>query len=495
MQDARKARRFFEHAEIASQSRNYDFAMDHYISGLRFDPDNLKRHQELRETALKRKSTGGKPAGMMGIPKIGDSPVDKMLTAEKEWAMDPSSPKLLLAAINAGLAAQAKIDEEKLAADASGAKTDITIDMLNLNDVVYWMAKQCLDVIYASPKPDYRHYMALVEIFHKLFNHNDEACDKAIEANKRAVKLNPDNGDLMMSLKNLEAEIYTRRNTSTKKGGFRDNLLDAKGQADIQADITTSGVGLDNLIDRRRKEYQEDPENLEMLQKLVEILIKKEDLDCEKEAIQLLMKAHEQTKEYRHRMRAADIQMQQFNRVVAELKKRVEESQKAEDKEIHNKIRSKQLKFELEHFTERAAQYPTDMKVRFELGKRQWKAQMFDEAIASFQGAKNDPKSRSEANYHLGLCYGKKEWLDESVEAFEAAMDGHQFEDDRLGKEIRYELMLSLARAAKAENSIDKAEKAQKIASNLLQIDINYRDIREKIDVVRGIVKKLKGQG
>lgn len=494
-QDPRKARRFFEHAEIAAQARNYDFAMDHYISGLRFDPDNLQRHQELRETALKRKSTGGKGPGLMGIPKVGDTAVDKMLTAEKEWAMDPSSPKLLLNAIHAGMAAQAKADELAPPPAANGAPPEdsamgMTITGLHLHEVIFWLAEQCLDVIYAGAKPDAKNYIALVEVFTKLGR-----TDKAIEACKRAVQLDPDNRDLILALRDLDAKQYSEQHTSTKKGGFRENLSNAKGQAEIQADITSTGVGVDDLIAKRRAEWQADPDNLDLIQKLVDTLLKKEDLATEKEAIGLLIKAYEATQEYRYRTRAADIQMQQFNRVTADLKKRYQASKKPEDKEVYAKVRAKQGKFELDHFIERAAQYPTDMKVRFELGKRQWKGQLFDDAIASFQGAKNDPKSRSESNYYLGLCYGQKGWLDEAVEALETAMDEHQFEDDRLGKEIRYELMLALARAAKGESNIEKAEKAQKIASSLLQIDINYRDIREKIEVIRTLTRRLKGHG
>lgn len=488
--DPRKARKFFDYAETMAQARNYDHAIDCYISGLRFDPDNLKRHQELRETALKRKASGGKGAGLMGVPKVGDSLVDKMLTAEKEWALDPVNPKLLLSTIQAGLVAQAKADDlpppvESTPAD-SGA--GMSLGGLNLHEVSLWQAEQCLDATAATAKPDKRIYLDLVECFRKLGR-----LDKAIEAANRALRIEPDNSDLVMLAKNLAAEDYNR--TNTKKGGFRENLKDAESQKMIQAEITSAGVGIDELIIRRRNEWMSDQDNTDMIKKLVEVLLKKEDPATEKEAMALLVKAFELTKEYSYKMRAADIQMQQYNRAANELRKRMEAAPTPEAKDAYTKLRSKQVRFELDHYTERSGQYPTDMKVRFELGKRQYKGQMFDAAIASFQGAKNDPKSRAEANFFLGQCYGHKGWTDECIESFEAAMEEHQFEDDRLGKEIRYELMLALARAAKSEESVERAEKAQKIASSLLQIDINYKDIREKMDVIRGLTKKLKTGG
>ncbi len=494
--DPRKARRFFEYGETMTQARNYDPAIDCYISGLRFDPDNLKRHQELRETALKRKAAGGKASGLLGVSKVGDSAVDKMLTAEKEWAMDPTNPKTLLAAIQAGLSAQAKADElpqAPVASDLTDSDVKLSNDTLELNEIIFWQAQLCLEVMAAAPKPDKRIYMELVAVFRKLFDHEDAACDKAIEACRRALQLDPDSSDMVSTLKNLEAEIYNRRHTGTKgKGGFRENLKDAEGQKMIQADITSAGVGIDDLIVKRRNEWMADRDNTDLIKRLVETLLKKEDANSEKEAVALLMKAYELTKEYGWKTRAADVQMQQYNRVANDLRKKMQADQNPETKAAYTKVRSKQVRFELDHYTERAAQYPTDMKVRFELGKRQYKAQMFDDAIASFQGAKNDPKSRAESSFFLGQCYGHKGWSDESIESFEAAMEEHQFEDDQLGKDIRYELMLALARSAKADNDIEKAEKAQRIASGLLQIDINYKDIREKMDTLRALTKKLK---
>lgn len=491
--DPRKARKFFEYGETMAQARNYDHAIDCYISGLRFDPDNLKRHQELRETALKRKAGGGKPAGMMGVPKVGDSLVDKMLTCEKEWALDPVNAKTLLHAVQAALAAQAKIDEMP-PPETTGSPADsalgMTVDTIHLTEIAFWMAELCLEIAATAAKQDKKVYLELVECFRAMHR-----LDKAIEACNRALKLDSDNSDLVMLAKNLAAEEYNRNNTSTKKGGFRDNLKDAAGQKDIQAELGSSGLGVDELIFKRRNEWMQDQANVELTKKFVDVLLKKEDLATEKEAMAILVKLYEATKEYSHKMKAADIQMQQYGRVATELKRKMEADKSPELAEKYKSVRSKQLKFELEHYAERATQYPTDMKVRFELGKRQYKAQQFDAAIASFQGAKADPKSRPEANFILGQCYGHKGWSDEAIEGFETAMEEHQFEDDRLGKDIRYELMLALARAAKAENSVEKAEKAQKIASSLLQIDINYKDIRDKMETIRSLVKRIKTGG
>ena len=55
--DARKARRFFEHAETTADARNYDYAIDCYVNGLRHDPDNMAQHEALYEVAKRRQSS------------------------------------------------------------------------------------------------------------------------------------------------------------------------------------------------------------------------------------------------------------------------------------------------------------------------------------------------------------------------------------------------------------------------------------------------------
>ena len=57
--DPRKARSWFERAKAVSDSGQYDYAIQCYLFGLRFEPDALDHHEALLEVALKRKVGGG----------------------------------------------------------------------------------------------------------------------------------------------------------------------------------------------------------------------------------------------------------------------------------------------------------------------------------------------------------------------------------------------------------------------------------------------------
>ena len=52
--------------------------------------------------------------------------------------------------------------------------------------------------------------------------------------------------------------------------------------------------------------------------------------------------------------------------------------------------------------------------------------------------------------------------------------------------------MAALTSAAERNKSLEQAREAQKIASQLLQTDITFRDIRERIDSIRGLVDQLQ---
>ncbi len=76
-------------------------------------------------------------------------------------------------------------------------------------------------------------------------------------------------------------------------------------------------------------------------------------------------------------------------------------------------IREK-LEFELKEFELAADAYPTDMRWRFEAGKRLFSLGRFQDAIPVLQQARNDPKFRVDAGNLLGLAFFQAGYLDEA---------------------------------------------------------------------------------
>ena len=473
--DPRKARRFFEHAETISEARNWDYAIDCFISGLKHEPDNLAKHEELYDVAKRRKVSGGKPAGFTERLKSGgSSPVDKMLHSERLWAMDPLNVKLAR-------------DVMRHAVDGHEDDTEEA----QLGEVAFWVGKHAMD-FNDQQKKDKKLYLELTDLFSRIGRY-----DMAVENLKKAIRQDPGNTDLMTQLKELEAENMMAKGSygGGAEGDFRKNIADAEGARDLEQSSSTSGAGSSKeaVIERRRKDLEEDPEDLERQTKLIDALLKKETAETEKEAVQMLRALHEQTGQYRYKVRAGDVTMKTLNRIIRDLTATYRDN--PEDADAKAKLQEamqRRLKFELGEYAERVQNYPTDLGLKFQYGLRLFQTEQFDEAIGMFQQARSDPKSKAAGSLYLGRCYIHKEWFDEAIQTFREGIEQHPQKDDKVGLELRYRLMDALLHGAKKSKTLEQAKEARETGSQILQTDINYRDIKARVDEARELVSQLQ---
>lgn len=463
----RKANTFFDYGDTAADSKNFDYAVECYVGGLRHNPDSLERYEKLHEIAKRRNVNGGKPTKAKAI---GPSLTDKMLRAVKNWACDWNNVNHMADVIDAAVEANEREGEEA-----------------NLAEIANWVAELALQYN-ANPngKPNRRVYLRIIDAMEKI-----EKYDPAITAAQRALMLREEDA-LRDRIKDLTAKRYTYTSQmNSAEGGSRANLKDAEGQAAIQAELDTSGSQADMLIAAMREQYDENPEDLDKLQKLVDALTRTEQVEHEAEAAQLLMRAHEQSGQYRYKVKAGDVKLRGINRALRVLNEKARAGDEAAKLKLQEGLK-KRLAFELKEFGERAQNYPTDLKLKFELAKRQYQAGLFEDAIGNFQEATREPKSRSQAHLFLGRCFVKKEWMDEAMSTVEKGLEKHAEADDAVGKELRYDLMVIKMAVAKEKADAELAKQAQELASELLQTDINYKDIRQKMDEIRKLVDELK---
>jgi len=458
----RNARTFFDYGETSADTKNYDYSVECYIGGLRHDPDNMPRHEELHEVAKRRKVTGGKP---MKAKPVGPSLVDKMLTAEKAWSFDPMNVKLMVKTMAAAVDADQAEDEKA-----------------NLAQVAYWIGSLAIDYNAGSGKPDRGIYLKLIDLFEAI-----QRYDKAVEACKRALHAKEDD-NLRTRLRDLEAEHYSQ--TSTDAESSKQMLKGADEQETIQAGLNTSGSQADQYIAAMREQYEESPDDLDKMQKLIDALLRPEDNERDKEAIGLLMKGWEQTSQYRYKLKAGDVKIKQFNRILRGIAAKVKAGDEAAKAKYQEGIK-RRLAFELQEYAERVQNYPTDLKLKFELGKRQFQAGQHDDAIGNFQQAKAEPKSRAYSHLYLSKCYIHKGWNDEALDTLGQGIEQYPTDDDKLGKELRYDKMAIHQQLAEKGSDSEHAKQAQALASQLLQTDFNYRDIRERMDAIKALVAKL----
>jgi tetratricopeptide (TPR) repeat protein len=457
--DPRKARPWFERAKSMSDARNYDYAIECWLSGLKFEPDNMEAHEKLREVALRRKVNGGKPPGFMDkCPVTGKNPSDKMLMAEYAWAKDPLNPALSLQVMEAAHKAE-------------------------LEEVAFWVGKYALESNEQQKRPSKVVFAKVAQIYEEM-----QAWEKAVEAFRFVIRMSPDDMNALQRLKNLEAEHTLIKGGYTgEAGGYTRGVKDMDKQRALEQQdaIAGSASQVDENIARIRTEYAAAPENIDLMLKFVRALLQKEDEATEAEAMRVLLAGFEKFGQYRMKLQVGDVRMKQYNRKTRELRKELaaNPAKQQEITDAFRKVREEQVKYELAEYIERVQNYPTDMGMRFELGYRQFLLNDNDAAIASFQEAQGDPKMRAKSFRYLGEAFTRKEWYDDEV---------HPYNDDKLALELRYELVKALEFKARRDKNIAVAEEAAKVASQIAQTDFNYKDIRQIIDRLRILIGEFR---
>lgn len=464
--DPRKARSWFERAKTVADSRQYDYAIQCYLSGLKFDPDQMDQHEALHDVAMKRKVSGGKTAGFLDkAPVSGKHPVERMLEAEYKWAKDPQNPTHALAAMEQ--AAKAELEE-----------------------VAYWLGEHVVEANRTAKKPVKAMYIKARDFFAQI-----NAYDKAADACRLALVMDPQNMTLARELKALEAERTIQQGRYDEKGDFQKSVKDLKGQVEaIQEEaIAKTEAAKEQLIRKARHDLAENPDDPDMKYKLVRALLDKEEDKAEAEAIRLLDELYSETEQYRFRMHKGDVQIKQFRRSLRQMRAQLDKT--PDNKELLDEMRhlaARQLKFELNEYTERVKNYPTDMGLRFELGRRQFAMKDYDAAIGSFQEARSDPKHRAAALRYLGEAFAAKQWWDEAVDSFRDGIELHPSNDDSLALALRYNLMDALEGKARRDKDLPFAQEAGKIASQIAQVNLGYKDIRQRVEKLRELVASLR---
>lgn len=440
---AQKATAFFERAEQVAQTGNWDFAIEMYLEGIKRDPDNIERgHQPLREVSLRRKVQGGKSAGMMEALKRrgGKDAIERLINTEYLLAKDPGSPSQLVAVLKA-------------------------CQELGKPELVTWIGKILLEA-QRQGKPSKDILVLLADAFE-----NVEQYASAVAACRLALELAPSDGALQEKLKDVSAKETIKRGKYDQEGDVTRAVKDMDRQKELfnKDRIVQSQDFLRQQIDQARKDYQTDPSVAGKINAFVDALLKTEDESDENEAIDVLTKANAATGAYQFKLRVGDIKIRQMTRLYRELAA-------SGDKQAAINQAKKQLEFELAEYTDRVANYPTDLALKFELGKRQFLSGKYDDAIGLMQQAQRDPRRHVSALNYLGQSFAKKQWYQEAAETYERALEAEIPESRK--KEIYYNL-------ADMYEKVGKLDKAEGLFSDLAQMDYNFRDVRNRVDQIR----------
>lgn len=452
-----KAKAFFDRAEQVAATDNFDYAIDMYMEGLRLAPDALDQgHKKLRLMALIRHGKGGKKPSIVEKLKRsrGKDELEQMLNAEFLLAKDPNHLPYAETMLKAAV--------------ASGC-----------NKTAEWTADLIFEANRSSDQPSLQIFLLLKDNYAALGK-----LEKAVAACQWAVNSKRDDGQLADEVRNLSAQLTMQRGQYEHKGDFgdfRDSIKDREKQTKLQAQerVVKTKEYLLSAIEDARKKLAEDPESTDNILNLASTLADMQQDDCDSQAVELLGSEYERTSDFSFKSLQNQIQIKQLKRKIRQIR----EAFKAEpgNTEVKNQLVEligKLNKAELEHHQLCVQHYPTDARMKYDLGLSYMRNRLYDEAIPMLQDARKDPRSRIAAMGKIGVCFYMKDWLPDAIDIFKQAIDTYEIKDDETAKELRYNL-------ARCYEQQGKTDQALEIYHKLAQLDFGYKDIRGRIDKLR----------
>lgn len=466
-----KAAKFFDHARTAHESTNYEYAMQMWLRGLNQDPRAMAGLEGFfgSAAAFLNEKNGKKASSRDTEKALDDARPDlkKYLLSLLEWGLKPTEAAYAVRA--AELAANLKLEEP-----------------------TFWIAQRAMKFVLASPKPRKDHLLKLRDAYMAAGKF-----DLALNAAEQALKLDPTDGPLAASIRSLAAQATMSRggyDQAGQAGGFRANIRDSSKQRQLEeADrIVKTEDTVERLLATAKADHEARPDDLSALNVYIKRLLERGQPQDEETAHELLMKAFAASKQFRFRQTAGEIRVRQAKRRLTTLREAVEANP---DDTIAQSILQTEAKtvveLEMQELKLRIEAYPTDLKLKHELGKRHFALEQFEEAIACFQEAQHDPSVRPAALNGLGQAFFRTGWMDEAIEIFRKALENLELSDDA-AMELRYYLLCALQ--SKAENGRDRAaaEEAEKLASAIAIRQISYRDVRARREAIKTLLNDLR---
>jgi tetratricopeptide (TPR) repeat protein len=467
-----KAQNFFMHARTKQETGAYEYAMSLWLRGLKFDPSSMSATEAFFQSAAGfLTETGGKKSVDKDLVKdiSGKSDVDRYVWSLLEWGQKPTDPGH--AVVAAEYAAK-----------------------LGLAEPTYWIGERALPICMRDKKPRKDYFVKLMNALARV-----GAFEMSVKAGEAACRLDPSDGPLATEVRNMAAKATMSRGGFDKagqQGGFMANVrnLDKQKQLEEAERIVKSEDTVERLLQTAEEDYKRRPDDPSAVNVYIKRLVERGTPPDESRAIEVATQAFETLKQFRFRQTAGEVRIRQARRKLGEMKKQVEANPgDGALKAQFDKAASELIDLELEEFKLCAEAYPTDQRFKFEVGRRYLHKGMYEDAIAFFQESQNDAKLRSLSLNYLAQSFLKIDYVDESIETFRRAMEQRDLPNDQQ-MELKYGLMSALLTKGEKDRDLAAAEEAEKLASSIAVVQINYKDIRARREALKKLIIELKNK-
>ncbi len=469
--------KYLEKAAEATNRRNYDYAIELYLTACKMDPNNVIARRSLR--AVENRMAQEKGSSFWGKTKTATMvPQLNSLYMMKKWDSVIEKAEEILKIDPTNIGAMMSLAKAARAANYNACATAVFEDIKTMN-----AGGNNKLLVEAA-----RELAHLYEI--------DNRVQDALDVWGYVSKQVPGDREASQKWRDLSAKNITNIIETASKGGNRGDMArlsqtedqkKAAAKQDLEKGDIKSEADLEAIVKHTRDEIAANPDDRnvpKLYEKLGTIYKQFGRYDDAKEALEKARDKDPNNPGYLFKLHDLDIAKMQFDLKALEPQVRAGDPP---SREQYVKLRDTFLDFRLTSYLEREKQYPTDSKIRYDLGsiyfdlaeKRKDKA-LYDEALKRFQSTFKDPKFRVESGQKLGICFDAKGQYELALKRFDETLAGFPAEiRDERWKNIMYFKALTLTKFSKLEDAL-------KILYEIYELDVSFKDVGKKIEELEG---------
>lgn len=431
-----------EKAEEAVKRRNYAFAVNLYGQLLSLQPDNGKARAGLR-TALYKKAEQKPPS--------------------KFFAMLGGGIHLLIAQIAracGGHAAAAKALERYLALDPLAEAANLKLGE-SLERAGHRHSALAVYRAYAEHEP---RCLPAARAAGRLLYETGEL-QAAYAMFEQALKVDPRDQESLRARKNLAAEGALRQTGIEEAKSSRELIKDKEQQQRLEkaARRQLTAEEIDAELDQVEAKLGDNPDDVTSLLRAAELHEMRRDpqsaLDCLERAVAL------RRDDPSLGDRVGDMRLRAQEERVRKARERGDETAAGIADQALAEMKAGEYRRRIER-------QPTDLGLRFELGKALLTLGDFDAAITELQQAVKDPRIQAEALLALGKAFRGKDLGELASTQLEKALTA-------AGRgELRKEILYELGGVAEAQGDRDAALRHY---AAILETDYGFRDVADRV--------------
>jgi tetratricopeptide (TPR) repeat protein len=447
----RDLRDLYQKGTTALQRQNFDYAIAIFQQVLQREPAFLECRQALRAAEIKK--SGG---GTGFFKKVLGGATSSPLVAKAQMAK--SRPLEAMA-----------IAEQILEGDPQGSTGNKILAESAMAASLPKTACFAYEILLKNSPKDYDLTMAYGEALAA-----SGQIEKAEGVYSDLMRAYPQKGEIAAALKNLSARKTLDEGgyeaLADGSGSYRD-ILRNKDEA-VKLEQENRSVKSDDVAQNLIAEYEgrlvNEPRNMKLVRNVAELYAQKKQFDKALEYYERI-RASEVGGDASLEKAIADTNIRRYDHLLSQL----EPANPGDATQIEQLKKEKAL-FQLEETRKRAERYPTDLQIKFDLGQLYFQAGKYNEAMAEFQKAQNNPARRLQAMAYLGQCFAAKGMNDMAARRIQEALkEKPGFDEEK--KELIYLLGSVLEKMGKKEEAIEQFKQ-------IYEQDIGYKDVAAKVD-------------